>query len=244
MGSRFPHPGLFRAHRGWPHQAASPLALVSDFAGANEFLSHEFLNLSARRNLPARIFVRGTAQRPLAGRVLAPFSTRTPRPPPPALLARMLEAVRAGALLIAPPQFAPLVQGPGAGEPACPGYRMVAAGKGRAAIATGPWDDPFLLVGDVQNLMGRRQAPVRLWNGMSILPFPVGAAGRPAVVHLIRYASRSADPVTLGLPERRRGAAFYTLEGGPVRLEAHAARQGVEFYLPPFEGYGALVLEG
>ena len=234
---------FFAAHHGWPREAASPLAVISDFAGPNEFLSHEFLNLSARRNLPARIFERSRTAS-LGWEGIRTILYADGEAPPPALLARLLEAVRGGALLIAPPQFAALVKGPDAGEAACPGYRLVTAGKGRAAIATQPWEDPFLLAGDVQSLMGRRHAPMRLWNALSILPLPVGAGNRPSVVHLIRYTSRSGDPVTLGLPERRSGATFYSPESEPVRLKAHAVRQGAEFYLPPFQAYGAVVLEG
>jgi hypothetical protein len=234
---------FFAAHKDWPVEAMSPLALISDFTGPHEFLAHEFLNLAARRQLPARIFDRQRAAAlPWDGVTTIVYADAAP--PDRALLARLLEAVKAGALLVAPPELGPLIQGAAGGEPPCPGYRMIAAGKGHAAIAAAAWDDPYLMVADVQNLMGRREAPVRLWNGGSMLALAAGAGNRASVVHLVKYSARPGDPVTLGLAERHGGAVFHALGARPAKLDAHAARRGTEFYLPPFTVYGALVLEG
>lgn len=235
---------FFERSRAWPREEASPVGAISDFHGDNEFLAHEFLNLTARRQLPVRILERGrAAELPWGGLTTLVWLDR--QPPQGALLERLSRAVRAGALLIAPEHCAPLFRGAPGGEAPSPGYRMIATGKGRAAVATAEWEDPFLLAVDVQAIMGRRQAPLRLWNGGNVIPHPTGAGGaRPAVVHLVNYTSRGND-VTLGLPGRYRAAAFHTPgSAAAVPLEVHVERLGVEFHLPPFRVYGVVVLEG
>lgn len=235
---------FFERSRGWPRETASPVGAISDFHVDNEFLSHEFLNLTARRQLPVRILERSrAASLPWDGLRVLVYLDR--QPPEGALLERLARAVRDGALLIAPPDCAPLFQGAPAGEAPAPGYRVTALGKGRAAIAAEAWEDPFLLAVDVQNLMGRREAPLRLWNGGNVIPHPTGASGdRPAVIHLVNYSTRAND-VTLGLPGRHRAAAFYTPESAaPLPLKAQVVRLGVELHLPPFHVYGAVMLEG
>ena len=235
---------FFQAHRGWPSEAVSSVGTISAFSGAGEFLAQEFLNLSARRQLPVRIL---PADRAISALWYGLETLVYPdqAPPPPALLARMLATVEAGALLVAPPALAPLLHGRDAGEPPCPGYRMLAIGKGRAAVALQPWDDPFLLAADVQNLAGRRNAPVRLWNPGATMVFPTGETpARTRLVHLVKYASRGGDPLTLGLTGRYRAAALYTPGAAPVRLAPQAVRRGVEFPLPRFGVYGAVLLEG
>ena len=234
---------FFATHREWPAAAASPVALVSDCRGDNEFLAHEFLNLAARRHLTVRILERARAAAlPWGG--LTTLVYIDAQPPAGALLEKLLAAVRAGALLIAPDHCAPLLGGAPGGEAPQPGYRMIAVGKGRAAIPSTPWEDPYLLAVDVQMIMGRRHAPLRLWNGANVLPYPAGADGaRPRVVHLVNYGSRGGE-VTLGLPGRYRAAMFRSPEMPlPARLEPRPARLGVEFRLPPFGAYGAAVLE-
>lgn len=235
---------FFAKRREWPSEAASPVAIISGFAGDNEFLAHEFLNLSARRQLPVRILERERAATlPWDGLTTLLYLDK--EPPESPLLAKLVSAVRAGALLIAPAHCAPLLKGVDAGEAPRTGYRIIRLGKGRAAIPATPWEDPYLLAVDVQTIMGKRNAPLRLWNGANVLPYPAGAGDALArVIHLVNYSSRGGE-VTLGLPGSYRAATFHSPElPEPARLEAHRARLGVEFHLPPFGAYGAAVLEG
>jgi len=159
---------FFEKHRAWAAwQPWGSVGILSTFAGKNEFLGQEVLNLAARRNLLYRVLDRalpaGLNLEGLRG-VLYVDSD-----PPAAALKEQLETFsKAGGLLIVPRTLASLFP---LGKPtSCPvnGYDLRPLGKGSVAAATRDWDDPYFLAADVHNLVSRRHDPVRLFNARSL----------------------------------------------------------------------------
>jgi hypothetical protein len=172
---------FFEKHRDWTAwEPWGSIGILSTFAGKDEFLGQEVLNLAARRNLLYRILDRSShASQKLDG--LRGVLYVDNDPPSAGLKAQLDAFARDGGLLIVPRALASQFSG---GKPApCPvgGYHLRSMGKGSLAEATRDWDDPYFLAADVHNLVGRRNDPA----GCSmpalcglIIPSPRTAAGR------------------------------------------------------------------
>jgi len=220
----------------WEPQAS--LAVISDFSGANEFLSHEFLNLAPRHELAYRIIEKSrAAQAPLAGLHAVVYIDAGP--PEGALRRRLLDFAASGGLLICP-------AGLPVSSPArtAHGHNIHAHGKGRVAMPQAEWEDPYLLAGEAHLLAGRGHDLIRLWNaGTMDYSYCASPDGKRAVVHLLNYSRRpAAHQVTLGLARAYRSARFYAMQASRP-LEISKARLGVEVSLPEFSVHAAIELE-
>lgn len=224
------------AWRAWMHDG--PLAVISSFAGGDEFLSTEVLNLAARHNLLYRVVDRSAAASVSLAGLRAVLWTDA-EPPAPAIAARLTAFAREGGLLIVP---RPVAAGFRGGTPVdCPvtGYELRPLGKGAVAAATRDWDDPYFLVLDVHNLVSRRYDPIRLFNGSSLWVH-YSTRGGAGLIQLVNFASRGAA-VSMRIQRPHRSVSIHTLEaGGPVPLKPVEVDKSIEYYLPSFSVYAAL----
>ncbi|MCP5112615.1 MAG: hypothetical protein GY953_17465, partial [bacterium] len=215
-------------------QPVANLGVISDFAGENEFLSHEFLNLASRRYLAYRIIpLSAAAGARLDGLKAVLYISTTP--PEGAVRKQLLNYVHKGGLLISPPGF-PTTEP----QERKFGYGIHGLGQGRIAVPAEDWSDPYLLAGDIHLLLSRRHDVVRIWNGGTMNAHYVAAPdGNRAVVHLVSYSHRRGlNDVTLGFAESYKNAEVYTLQGSQ-QVTAVKRRLGVEVPLPSFSTYAA-----
>ncbi len=234
---------FFERHRIWRDWTPmGPLAVISDFAGDNEFLATEVLNLAARRNLLYRVVEKTRAPEfDLAGVRAALYVDNAPPSAP--LIEKLVAFTRSGGIFIAPAPVAAKFPGAPAASPV-DGYDVRAFGKGRVAAPKKEWDDPFLLAADAHILMSRRHDPVQVFNAGSLI-VNCAERGPEAVIQLVNFAGREAGhEVSVAVRRSCAGARFHTLAGVPAPLKPAPARRGVEFQLPPFPLYAALELGG
>lgn len=226
------------------HDAVSSLLVISDFAGANEYMAGEVLNLSARQHIaftPVQTS-RATANS-FAGKKAALYVD--PQPPPARLASALKEFVAAGGLLIAM-KAAASAAGAGAriDEPH-PRFEIFSAGKGRVAVAKQDFDDPWILARDAHLLMSRRWDSIRLFNAGSMLAFHAAAAdGRTSIVHLLNYTCRaSANLVSLQIPSDVRAARLHLPgKAEPTAAAIHRRDGRTETDVQPYAVYCALEL--
>lgn len=218
---------------------AATVGALSDFAGPNEFMATEFLNLAARRNLLYRVLDK-TRESNLDGLRAVIYLDQEPLSDP--WRAALESFAQSGGLVIAQE-----IAGLKGSEPApcdLPGYRMWSAGAGRIATPLKEWQDPWVTASESQTLVGRRYDPVRLFNpgGLNLY---AQADERRMIVHLINYAlSRPGDEKTIAPAGHYSAARFVTLGAGPERL-AFTRREKVndELPLPAFDVYAAVELQ-
>lgn len=235
---------FFETHKNWrTWQPMGVLGVLSDFAGPNEFLSMEALNLLSRRQLPVRIFDKSRVGA-WAWDGVKSILYADREPPAPDLRQKLLAFVRSGGLLICPPACSMLIPGsPGVeNHPRFHVYRME---RGRAAIAKTDFDDPYVLAADAHVLLGRRHDVIRTWNaGSIVLHCTAAPRGGRAIIQLVSYTHRPTEFVTVGAAGRWRSARFFSLgSDNPALLKPAAAGGMTEFHLPSLSVYGALELE-
>ena len=208
------------AWRDWPAVAA--VTVVSSFAGEDEWIGEEALNLLARRQVGTRLAAPGDAKA-LEGAPAAAWASKKPVP-----WEAYLPWVRAGGTLI--------VQGREAA--------VRAEGKGRVVTRADGWDDPYAAVAGIHLALTRRTDVLRLWNAGSFNSFyQVEPAGARGVVHLINYAAnRSSDDISLWLARPWKKASLATFEG-QAPLKPRPSNGGIEMPLPALGVYAAIELE-
>ena len=221
---------FFEGRREWfAFKPVSVIGIACDFAGDNEFIGTEALNLLTRRHVAWRII---GEKSPLDGLKAVLFiGERTPE--------RLINFARQGGLLVCQRP----VEGTGAVIQDHRTFDLRAFGKGQVAAARSPWSDPYALASDVHTVMSRRYDPVRLWNAGSFLTHYVEAPdGRRAVVHLLNYSSREpSHDMTLGLAKTYHSARMITPESEtPLKPLPAGQGQGIEIQLPPVRVYAAI----
>lgn len=219
--------------------ARAALAVVSDFAGDNEFLSHEILNLAARQQLPYLLVDKSKFTRLPDGLKAVVYADA--QAPSTVLRAALAAFVKGGGLLITGAAWG---KAEGTALPDSPTvrYTVYTVGQGRIAIPTdSKMDDPYLVAADAQMLLGHRHDVMRLWNGGILGAYPTGDAKR-TVVHLINYSGRvGGDPVSLWIAGAFQNATLFSFEfAEPKKLALTRQRGGVEIHLPPLAVYGAV----
>jgi hypothetical protein len=221
--------------RSWGPVAA--LAVVSDFEGDNKLMAEEFLVLAPRRHLAYRAIRKaGVGKASLSG--IKAILYLDGAPPAGEMREKFLEFARAGGLLISP-------RGVVAGETKETffNYQIHRIGKGRVAVPKEAWYDPFLLVTEVQLLIGNRENVVQVWNGGSMNSHLLASPNNDrAVAHLIHYSSGLSQPVTLGFSKPYRSARVYTLNSEKVVRPVRGGI-GIEVPVGEFPEYAAVELE-
>jgi hypothetical protein len=233
---------FFETHRNWTAwEPWGSVGILSTFAGNNEFLAQELLNLAARRNLLYRVLDRSIpASQRLEG--LRGVLYVDSDPPSAGLQAKLDSFARAGGLVIVPRALASRFSG---GNPSpCPvrGYDLRSFGKGSLAVATRDWDDPYFLAADVQSLVKRRNDPVRLFNAGSLWEhYSAAADSSRALLQLVSFTSRPNASVSVAPARPWRAIAMYEIgTGGPTMLAPVKVEGRTELHLPPFSYYAAL----
>ena len=134
--------GFFAGQKSWAEYVPLAVAgVVSDFAGDNEYFSHELLNLMGRTGLHYRILPKDKISA-ASFESLRAVSYTDATPPNDDLRRQILTFVQAGGLLIAAPKWGEVAGTPAAGRQ-LPGYKVHTLGKGRIALADDDPVDPY-----------------------------------------------------------------------------------------------------
>ena len=233
---------FFEARRDWARwDPWGPVGVLSSFAGDDEYMGQEILNLAARRNLLYRVLDRKMPDTHRVDGLRAVLYVDS-EPPAPALKAKLSAFAESGGLLILPPAVGKLFP-PGRPLPcAVAGYRLQGASKGRIAVGSQNWDDPYFLAADVHSLVSRKHDPVRLFNGRSLwMHYSIGPKRQAALLQFVSFSSRANQSVSLAPTRPWRTAAMHTIgTAEPKILNAVDVDGRAEFQLPPFSWYAAL----
>jgi hypothetical protein len=231
---------FFEDHKAWRQgQTLARLGIVSDFAGPNQALAQEVLNLTVRRQLPSRVIDPGKLTSAALQGLNAVVSIEQKAPSEKEM--RTLDTfLSAGGVLIVPASAAYLADGHPAAGTHDTGYKMFAAGKGKIAVAPKPWTDPYALATDAHRLLSRKHDVIRLWNAGSSIASPVLVEGG-AVVHVLNYTGRPVGyPMSLYIALPFKRAQYSDLFGKSSALEIKRSGEGTEVSLPPFTSYAAV----
>lgn len=232
---------FFGKHRAWArYLPAGQLGVVSDYAGAHEFLSFEVLNLLARQSSLYRILEKSRAlEAPLDGLDAVLYVDQAP---PGGDLGRKLYAfAEAGGTLITPPGWEE--RGRRDDDAWLSRFRVFTYGHGRLAVARGELTDPYLLAEDAQLLMSHRRDRVRVFNaGTAQVHHATSADGRSGVLHVLLFPSPYPKmPVTAWFRHRWAQARVFMVDAeGPAPAGRTEVEPGVEFHLPTVPVYCAL----
>lgn len=234
---------FFAARKTWlSYLPEAVIGVVSDFAGDNEFMGQELLNLIGRTNQQYTILLK-TKLPPAPFRGLRALIYADAQPPSPELRKQILDFVTAGGLLITGPKW-----GPPPGTPAkdeYPRYSARTLGKGRLAIAKADPDDPYVLANDSALLISHRYELVRFWNGGAVGSYLTVAPDRKrAVAQMLFYADRGPDKASVRIVGRYRKATLWTADRqDPRPIEMEVQKDAVELHLPAVSQYAAAELE-
>jgi len=122
----------------------------------------------------------------------------------------------------------------------------MAYGRGRLAVATPDFEDPYVVANDSVVLISHRYELLRFWNGGAVGSYFTAAPDRKrAVVHMLFYAFILGDNrPTVRVSGRYRTARLWTLDQpAPRDLNMEVKEDAVELHLPPVRGYAAAELE-
>jgi hypothetical protein len=169
---------FFQSHDSWrDYLRVARLAVVSDFAGENEFLSQEILNLATRNNQPYHMLEKAQVT-DAALKGLHAVIYLDAEPPAPELRAKLLAYAASGGLLVIGPKWGN-PEGTLATPDLDPRLSFRVLGKGKLAVAKEADPDSYFLVKDVPVLVSHRNDLLRLFSANAgILYYPVAPAGR------------------------------------------------------------------
>ena len=234
----------FFAEWRWPGmQLLAWIGVISDFAGDNEFLSQEVLNLLARANQPYRVIpLEKASAESLAGLKAVLYVDQ--KPPTAALRGVLSGFAEQGGLLVAGKGWGAVGGRPERGDDH-PRYTVRRVGKGRVAVATDAEDDPYLVVQDAVVLLSHRHDLVRFWNGGAVRAcLSATPDGRRALLQLVFYANARAGDSTVRVAGAYRSAKLYTPDRrAPMEVPLIAEKDAVELHLPAVGPYGAVQLD-
>jgi hypothetical protein len=231
----------FERRRDW--NALEPLGVtgvVSDFAGPNETISREILNLMGRRSLAYRIIeTSAVANVSLEG--LHALVYVDEGAPAPSLRSKLLDfANRGGLLLVGAGWDKPSGMPSGIEHPRVDVRRL---GKGRLAVSKAGSPDPFMIARDVHMLLGRTYDVARFFNLSAFVSLcSASLDGSKEVVQIVSFAIRFAnDLATVWVPGKYASARLWSLDSpNPAALEMVAENGGTSLLLPPVPVYAGI----
>ncbi len=232
---------FFEQRRGWAKwEPSGSVGILSSFAGEDEFMGQEVLNLASRRNLLYRILDRSIpASHKLEG--LRAVLYVDSAPPSLELKAKLEAFARAGGLLIVPHSLASRFAGEKPVDCPVAGYDLRSIGKGSLAVATRDWEDPFFVAADVHSLVRRSNDPVRLFNAGSLWEhYSVAPGGKSSLLQLVGFTGRPSGSVSIAASRPWPSATLHTFGSGPTVLRPVIVDGRPEFHLPAFSTYAAL----
>jgi hypothetical protein len=237
---------FFQRRQEWQSYVASGvLGIVSDFAGDNEFLSTEILNLANRRQLQYRVILKvHCSEKSLEG--LKAILYVDQQPPERELKETLLKFVEAGGLLITSPSWGKK-DGVLLSESFDGNYLLFQLGRGRLAMAKEVPQDPFELAAEVQLLLSRRNDLIRVGNGFAVIcHYSVDPKTGRALAQMVDYSGWVwSEAVSIWMNGSNDASRFWNLTSDrPASLHGTKLSNGVEFYLPRFSVYAAIEVEG
>jgi hypothetical protein len=234
---------FFRKQRAWTgYVPVGQIGVVSDYAGANEFLSFEVLNLLARQGGLFRILeTRRAAEAGLDGLDAVLYVDQAP---PGGDLTRHLYAfAEAGGTLITPPGWEERGTRDDGAWPSR--FRVSRHGRGRLAVAREDLADPYLLAEDARLLTSHRHDRLRVFNpGTTQFHYAASGDGRAGVLQALLYETPIPRlPMSVWFREPWAQARAWSIDGGAAAPARRTAGEpGVEFHPPPLPVYFALEL--
>ena len=230
---------FFKAHETWTGlEPVGQIGVLSDYAGDNEFMAFEVLNLLARRSGLYRVLpARSAEAAPLDG--LDSVLCVDSKPPQPALARKLYAFAEAGGTVVTPPGWE--VRGVPDESAAIPRFRVYRCGRGRLAVAREDFGDPDVVAEDAQLLTSHRRDRVRVFNlGVGHFHYATSADGRAGVLHALAFPTP--------YPRGPVGAWFQKpwARGRVLSVDSEAAAKravadgGAEFHMPPVPAYAAL----
>ena len=234
---------FFEARESWcAYAPQAVVGIVSDFAGDNEFMGTELLNLVARTNQQYRILLKDNLS-PASFANLRAVICADAAPPGPAAKDAVMAFVASGGLLITHPKW-----GPPPGLPAAnqedERYVRRTYGKGCLAIARSEFDDPWAIAQESVLLISHRYDLLRFWNSGSVGSYFTASPDRKrALIHLLFYADWSPGDSGVRVAGMYRSAKLWTPDGAGRGVTMVRQKNAVELQLPPMGHYGAVELE-
>jgi hypothetical protein len=236
---------FFRKHAAWAScLPVGQIGVVSDYAGANEFLSFELVNLLARRSALYRVLEKGRApETPFEGLDAVLYVDEIP--PERELVRKLYAFAEGGGTLITPPAWEERgVPDEGVGVPR---FRVHRYGRGRLAVAREAFADPDLLAEDAELLTSHRHDRVRVFNlGTGQFHYATSGDGRQGVLHALAFPTPyPRGQMTVWFRHPWTGARVWMVgseDGAPAGRTT--VDDGVEFHLPSVPVYCALEMSG
>jgi hypothetical protein len=231
---------FFRRHEAWTrYLPVGQIGVLSDYAGTNEFLSFEVLNLLARQSSLYEILERARATETPLGDLDAVLYADEARPGAD-LASKLYAFAEDGGTLITPPGWE------GRGVPVeddwAPRFRVFRCGHGRLAVAREAFANPHELAEDAQLLMSHRRDRVRLFNqGTGLWHHAASTDGRAGVLHAFLFPTPyPLMPMTVWFKKPWAAAQVFTPESDAASPVVRSpVETGVEFHLPPTAVYCA-----
>jgi hypothetical protein len=231
---------FFAAHEAWLRgEPQAVFGVLSDFAGLNEYLAGEILNLCNRRHLQYRVL---DVAQPLDFSGLKGILVVMQTAPPANLQEKLNAFVDSGGLLIVPASLSRLAGGLERAGDFENRYEYFSRGNGRLAVAQKLWADPYAVASDAHLILSRKNDIVRLWNAGSTNAYYTRIANGDGLVQVLNYAARAfGNPVSLWVAHSYRTARLTVLGGDKTeRLSITPKNGGSEVDLPPFDIYAAI----
>jgi hypothetical protein len=234
---------FFDDRKAWSAYAPEAVVgIVSDFAGDNEYMGEELLNLVARTNQQYRVLLKHKLSPDSFANLKAVIYADVTAPGP-AVENGILAFVQAGGLLITHPKWG-IAPGTRAGNQDNERYVWRTSGKGRVAFAKSPFDDPWAIAQESVLLISHRYDLLRFWNGGSVGSyFRMAPDRKRALVQILFYAGRGPEEAGVRVAGNYRSGKLWTLDGKDSNVTMVPQKNAVELHLPAVAQYVAAELE-
>jgi hypothetical protein len=213
-----------------------PYGKVAIVLDRNSQNTHEYLNLTTRRQVPYRLIDRAR----LSAETLVGVSAVLAAQMAPATAAErkiLCNFAESGGVVVAGASWGDAPKG----EP----YNEVPLGKGRVVVYPDQPPDPETVARDLKDLLEPEQIGFSVFNIPSGITYvSASSSGKPTLIQFLNYADRPNGRVTVRLNGSFKTSRLYTPEGGPVTLAVRpAGHDRVEIFIADPIRWGGLVLE-
>jgi hypothetical protein len=193
----------------------------------------EYLNLTARRQVPYRPVVRSELNAAVVTKFRALVVTQLD--PPSATERKLLQDfAESGGVVIAASSWG--------GAPKTEPFAEVQAGKGRVVVYNDP--DPEAVARDLKELLSDDDLGMVPFNVPSVITFARGGGpGQPLIVQLLNYFNHPVEMITLRVAGKFSSARLETPEGAAMGLPLRDAEGRTEVTIPRLLLWGAVSME-
>jgi hypothetical protein len=236
---------FFKTHAEWVRfQPLGAVGVISDFAGPNELLGTETLNLLARRHVAYRVVEKSQAAAASLAGFKALVAVDEALPDPPLRNKLLAFAERGGVLMLS--QSWKGVGGTPTGQEH-PRIEIRTLGKGKIAISKDASPDPYMVARDTHVLLGKAHDLSRFYNISAFISNYTALPGSSrAVMQFTNYAQRiTQDLVTVWFRDKFSSARLWTIgSSGSTALGTFPENGGTCVELPSIPTYAAVELAG